>query len=181
MATGDFLYVLGASYDTVDEARADFDAVRAIYDEIGVSHNFDAAVLSRDEKGKVKIEKTVEAGTRHDALKGLGIGLAAGAAAALFPAIGIGAALLAGGTGGAAIGGMVGHLHTGMNRGDLKELGEVLDKGDAGLIVVYQANVADQVAAVIKAANRYVSEETDLRADEIAQAIRDAETAQDAS
>ncbi len=170
-----FVYVLGASYDTVAEARADFDAVRAVYDEIGASHNFDAAVLARDEKGKVKIEKTLEAGTRHDALKGLGIGLASGAAIALFPAIGIGAALLAGGTGGTIIGGVVGHVQTGMKRSDLKELGEVLDKGDAGLVVVYSASVADQVSAVIKAANRYVSEATDLAADEIAQAIRDGE------
>jgi uncharacterized membrane protein len=176
MANPDFLYVLAASYDTVDAARADYDAVRAIYDRIGVSHEFDAAVLSRDASGKVKIEKTIEAGTRHEALAGLGIGLAAGAAAALFPAIGIGAALLAGGAGGAVIGGMVGHLHTGMKRGDLKSLGEVLDKGNAGLIVVYAGNVADQVAAVIKAENRAISEETDLTADAIAQAIRDADT-----
>jgi uncharacterized membrane protein len=166
------LYVLAASYDSVDAARADLEAVRALYDEIKASDKFDAAVLSKDEKGKVHIDKTYEAGTRHDALKGLGWGLAAGAAAALFPAIGIGAALAAGGTGGAAIGALVGHHQKGMDRGDLKELGEVLDSGTAGLIVVYQANLADQVAATIKAINRFESQIVDLTADEIANDIR---------
>jgi uncharacterized membrane protein len=175
MSAGDFLYVLAASYDDVEDARADFDAVRALYDEIKASHDFDAAVLAKDEKGKVKIEKTYEAGTRHDALKGLGWGLAAGAAAALFPAIGIWGALAAGGTSGAAIGAITGHVQTGMKRGDLKELGDVLDQGDAALIVVYRANLADQVAKLIKTENRYVSQIVDATADQIADEIRRAE------
>ena len=166
------LYVLAASYESVDAARTDLESVRALYDEIKASDKFDAAVLSKDEKGKVHIDKTYEAGTRHDALKGLGWGLAAGAAAALFPAIGIGAALAAGGAGGAAIGALAGHHQKGMDRGDLKELGDVLDKGQAGLIVVYQANLADQVAATIKAINRFESQIVDLTADELANDIR---------
>ena len=91
------LYVLAASYDSVEQARADFDAIRALYDAIKASDKFDAAVLSKNDQGKVHIDKTYEAGTRHDALRGLGWGLAAGTAAALFPAIGIGAALAVGG------------------------------------------------------------------------------------
>jgi uncharacterized membrane protein len=177
MAVGDFLYVLAASYDDVADARADFDAVRALYDQIQASHEFDAAVLAKNEKGKVKIEKTYEAGTRHDSLKGLGWGLAAGAAAALFPAIGIWGALAAGGSGGAAIGAITGHIQTGMKRGELKKLGDVLDCGEAALIVVYRANLADQVASLIKAENRYVSQVTDATADQIAEDIREAEAA----
>jgi uncharacterized membrane protein len=175
MATGDFLYVAAASYDTVAAARADFERVRALYDEIKASNEFDAAVLVKTEKGKVKIEKTYEAGTRHQALKGLGWGMAAGVAAALFPAIGIGAALAAGGAGGAAIGAIVGHSQTGIKRGDLKEMGDVLDRGQAALIVVYRANVADQVSALIKAENRFVSQVVDATADQIADEIRQAE------
>ena len=176
MTAVDFLYVLAASYDDVAEARADMEAVRAIYDEIMASHEFDAAVLVKDDKGKVKIDKTYEAGTRHDALKGLGWGMAAGAAAALFPAIGIWGALAAGGGGGAAIGAIVGHVQTGMKRSDLKELGDVLDQGEAALIVVYRANVADQVAAAIKTENRHVSQVMNATADQIAEDIRYAES-----
>jgi DNA polymerase/3'-5' exonuclease PolX len=64
-----------------------------------------------------------------------------------------------------------------MRRDDLKELGEVLDEGQAGLIVVYAANMADQIAANLKAANRMVSRQTDMAADVLAQEIKDAEAA----
>jgi uncharacterized membrane protein len=175
MAAGDFIYVLAAAYDDVADARADFEAVRALYDEIKASHDFDAAVLAKDENGKVKIEKTYEAGTRHDALKGLGWGMAAGAAAALFPAIGIWGALAAGGAGGTAIGAITGHIQTGMKRSELKELGDVLDQGDAALIVVYRANLADQIATLIRTENRYVSQIIDASADRIAEEVVRAE------
>ena len=175
MASGDFLYVIAASYDDVADARADFESLRGLYNQIGASHDFDAAVLSKNEKGKVKIDKTYEAGTRHDALKGMGWGMAAGVAAAIFPAIGIWGALAAGGAGGAAIGGIAGHYQTGIKRGDLKEMGDMLDKGEAALIAVYRANVADQVSKLIKAENRYVSEVVDATADQIADEIRQAE------
>jgi hypothetical protein len=64
-----------------------------------------------------------------------------------------------------------------MRRDDLKLLGDVLDEGEAGLIVVYATNMADQIAANIKAANRLVSLETDMAADALAQEIKDAQAA----
>ena len=172
MSDQSFVYVLGASYDSVDAAEADYDAVRALYSELGASHTFDAAVISKNDDGKVKINKTFEEGTRFDAITGAAIGLAVGVVAALFPPIGIWAALAAGGVGGAAIGGVVGHLHSGLKRGDLKELGDVLDAGEAGLIVVYSADLGDQISTLVKAENRFVSEAIDADADKIAAAIK---------
>ena len=52
-----------------------------------------------------------------------------------------------------------------------------LKKGQAGLIVVYATNMADQIAANIKAANRMVSMATDMAADELAEEIKEAEAA----
>jgi hypothetical protein len=63
----------------------------------------------------------------------------------------------------------------GMSRSDLKELGETLDAGQAGLIAVYETNLADQVAATIKAANRVVSRATDMAADQLAADMKQAE------
>ena len=51
----------------------------------------------------------------------------------------------------------------------------MLDGGQAGLIVLYATNMADQVAASIKAENRFVSKEIDADADELAKQIKDAE------
>ena len=171
----DTLYVAAASYDSVDDAVADYEAVRAIYEEVKTSDEFDAAVIAKGADGKVEIVKKHEQPTRHGAARGLRWGLAAGAVTALFPAVGILGALAVGGGAGAAIGAVSGHVSGGMPRDDLKELGEVLDEGDAGLIVVYATNMADQIAANIKAANRLVAKETDMAADELARKIKDAE------
>jgi hypothetical protein len=59
-----------------------------------------------------------------------------------------------------------------MSRSDLRDLGETLDPGQAGLIAVYEFDLADQVAATITAANRVISEETDMAADRLAADMR---------
>jgi uncharacterized membrane protein len=169
----DTLYVIAAAYDDVDTAVADYEAVKALYREVKTSHDFDAAVLAKDEDGKVRIVKKHEQPTRHGTAVGLGWGLAVGVTAALFPPVGIG--LAAAGAGGAAIGAVAGHASGGMSRGDLKDLGDTLDAGQAGLVVVYETNLADQVAANIKAANRLISKATDMAADELAAEIKAAE------
>jgi uncharacterized membrane protein len=171
----DTLYVLAASYDNVDAAVDDYELIKALYYEIKASNDFDAAVIAKNDQGKVDIVKKHEQPTRHEALHGAGWGLAAGAVVALFPAVGILGALTVGGGAGAAIGAVTGHVQGGMKRSDLKELGEVLDEGQAGLIVVYATNMADQIAANIKAANRMISRETDMAADELAREIKEAE------
>jgi uncharacterized membrane protein len=96
-----------------------------------------------------------------------------GVTAALFPPLGIGIATASGA--GAVIGGVAGHVSKGMSRGDLKDLGEALDEGQAGLVVVYAFNLAEQVGATIKAANRVVSRETDMAADELVADLKRAE------
>ncbi|HEX8971851.1 DUF1269 domain-containing protein [Oryzihumus sp.] len=171
----DTLFVIAAAYDDVDAAVADYEAVKELYHEVKTSHDFDAAVVAKDDEGDVKIVKKHEQPTRHGAAVGLGWGLAVGVTAALFPPIGIGIATA--GAGGAAIGAVAGHASGGMSRDDLKDLGETLDAGQAGLIVVYETNLADQVAANIKAANRVISKATDMAADQLADDLRRAEEA----
>jgi uncharacterized membrane protein len=172
----DILYVIAAAYNDTDAAVADYEAVKALYRAVRTSHDFDASVVAKDHDGKVHIVKKHEQPTRHGAAVGLGWGLAVGVAAALFPPVGIGIATA--GAGGAAIGGVVGHVSGGMSRGDLKELGDTLDAGQAGLIVVYETNLADQIAANIKAANRIVSMATDMAADQLAADLKKAEAEQ---
>lgn len=177
MSDPDTLLVLAASYDNVADAEADYEAVKALYYEIKTSHEFDAAVVARDEDGKLEVVKKHEQPTRHGAAHGLGWGLAVGAVCAILPGIGLVGALVVGGAGGAAIGAVTGHIKGGMDNSDLKGLGEVLDQGQAGLIVVYATNMADQVAANIKAVNRFVSKEIDANADELAKQLQEAGSA----
>jgi uncharacterized membrane protein len=173
----DTLFLAAASYSSVDDALTDYEAIKALYHEIKASDDFDAAVIAKTEDGKVEIVKKHEQPTRHGAAHGLGWGLAAGAVAALFPAVGIIGALTVGGGAGAAIGAVSGHVSGGMRRDDLKQLGEVLDDGQAGLIVAYAANMADQVVANVKAANRMVAAATEMAAEDLAREVKEAEAA----
>jgi uncharacterized membrane protein len=160
----DMLVVLGASYDSVSDAEVDYEAVKAVYNNAGVGHDFDAAIVERRDDGKVKVAKKHEESTRHGAWTGLAIG----ALAAILPGIG----LVAGAAVGAGIGAVTGHIKGGMSNDDLKQLGTILEKGEAGLIVIYATNMADQVAASIKAENRFVSDAIDADADELAKQLK---------
>jgi hypothetical protein len=91
----------------------------------------------------------------------------------LFPFAAVGGGLLAGTTaGGAILGAVAGHAAAGMSRHDLKELGEQLDTGQAGLVVVAIADMGAKVEAAMKRAEKL--EQRELKAD--AEAIeRDAQ------
>ena len=139
-------------YDSVDDAEADYQLVKDLHRDAGLIDAYDAAVIERREGGKTKIVKKHETPTRAGGVLGGGVGLATGLVVALFPFAAVGGGLLAGTTaGGAILGAVAGHAAAGMSRHDLKELGEQLDTGQAGLVVVA---VADMGAKVEKAMQR---------------------------
>ena len=105
----DTLYVLAAAYDRVEHAISAFEAIKVAYRHVGSSHDFDATVVARNEVGEVEIVRRHDEPTRHGTAVGLNWGLAAGAVAALFPAVGILGALAVGGGAGAALGAIAGH------------------------------------------------------------------------
>ena len=174
MSEKDTVLVLAAAYDDVDAAEADYEAVKALYYDVKTSHDFDAAVIDRDENGKVRVVKKHEQPTRHGAAAGMGWGLAVGAACVLLPGIGL-VGLAGGAAAGATIGAVTGHVKGGMSNDDLRSLGEVLNNGQAGLIAVYATNMADQIAATVKAQNMQISQEIDADADELAKELKAAE------
>jgi uncharacterized membrane protein len=160
----DTLIVFGASYDSVDGAIEDYDAVHDLYVGSDIVDTYDAAVITHKPDGKVTIVKKHEQPTRRGGWSGLGIGLVGGALVALFPAVGIGAGLLVGGAGGAGLGALAGHVAGGMSRSDLKALGELLDEGDSGLVVVAAADLEARIDSAIRRANKITKNQ--LRADE---------------
>lgn len=85
MSEPDTLLVLAASYDTLMDAEVDYEAIEALYDDVGASHYFDAAVVVRDGVGKLDVVKKHEEPTGHGAARGLRWGLAIGAASAILP------------------------------------------------------------------------------------------------
>jgi len=163
MAIDTFMVYVGV-YDDVEDAKADYEAIKDLHTEAGLIDAFDAAVIERRDDGKTKIVKKHETPTRAGGVLGGGVGLASGLVVALFPFAAIGGGLLAATTGGGAIlGAVAGHAAAGMSRKDLKELGESLDEGQAGLIAVA---VADMGAKVEKAMEKAEKVETkELKAD----------------
>jgi uncharacterized membrane protein len=159
------MIAFGATYDSVAAAEADYQGVKDLYYGLGLMDTFDAAVLMKKENGKVKIVSKHEQPTRQGAWAGAGWGLATGLVIALFPAAAVGAGVLTAATAsGAIIGALAGHAAGGMNRGDLKELGEALDIGQAGLVVIAATDVGDRVASALKSARKVITK--DIKADQ---------------
>jgi uncharacterized membrane protein len=161
-------------YADVEAAKADYQAVHDLHMKDGLIDAYDAAVIERRDDGKVKIVKKHETPTRVGGVGGGTIGLATGLVIALFPAAAIGGGLLAATTGGGAVlGAVAGHAAAGMSRKDLKELGEQLDAGQAGLVVVAASDMGAKIEAAMKQAEKVQQKE--LEAD-VAELGKDAQT-----
>jgi uncharacterized membrane protein len=163
MAVDTFLAYVGV-YDNVAGADADYQAVKDLHTKAGLIDAYDAAVIERRADGKVKITKKHETPTRVGGVAGAGAGLATGLVVALFPFAAIGGGLLAVATGGGAVlGALAGHAAAGMSRKDLKELGEHLDAGQAGLVVVAVSDMEVKIERAMKQARKV--EARQLKAD----------------
>ncbi|MGI9538788.1 MAG: DUF1269 domain-containing protein, partial [Miltoncostaeaceae bacterium] len=171
----DTLMVFAGTYDSSEVAEQDYEDVKSLYYDLDLIDTFDAAVIQKDQAGKVRILKKHEQPTRKGGWRGAGWGLAAGAVLALFPAAAIGGGLLAATTGGgAAIGAIAGHVSGGMNRGDLKDLGELLDEGQSGLVVVAATDVSGRVEKAITRAQKLDQKELKAAEEEIQKDVDEA-------
>ena len=70
----DTFTLIASQYALEEDALDDYDAVRAAYEDLGVIDTYDAAIVTKDPKGKVKIVKKVEEPTRQGAIGGLAVG-----------------------------------------------------------------------------------------------------------
>jgi len=166
MAIDTFIVFVGV-YDDVSDAEADYGLVKDLHTKANLIDAYDAAVIERRADGKVKIAKKHETPTRVGGVLGAGIGLATGLVVVLFPFAALGGGLVAATTGGGAVlGALAGHAAAGMSRHDLKELGENLDAGQAGLVVVGVSDMGAKIEKSMKKAKKVETKE--LKADNAA-------------
>src|SRR6476661_3660797 len=159
MALDTFIVFTGV-YPDKESAEADYDLVKDLFGKAGLVDAYDAAIVERRADGKVKLGKKHETPTRVGGVLGGGVGLATGLVVALFPFAALGGGLLVGtAAGGAVLGAVAGHAAAGMSRGDLKELGEQLDAGQAGLIVVAVTDMGARVKAAMERADKLTEKE----------------------
>src|SRR4051812_40310438 len=110
-------------YESVADAERDYDAIKKLHDD-GEIGSYDAAVLSKDGSGEVKVHKD-EKPTKHAGW----VGAAAGAGVAiLFPAT----IAIAVAGGGAGVGAWFGHMAHGMKRHEAESMATMLEAGRAG-------------------------------------------------
>jgi uncharacterized membrane protein len=163
MPVDTFIAYVGV-YPNEAAAVEDYELVKDLHTQAGLIDAYDAAVVERRDDGKVRITRKHETPTRVGGVLGGGVGLATGLVVALFPFAGIGAGLLAATTaGGAVLGAVAGHAAAGMSRGDLKELGEHLDAGQAGLVVVAVSDMGAKVERAMRRAEKLEAKQ--LKAD----------------
>ncbi len=173
MAIDTFMVYVGV-YADVEGAKGDYELIKDLHTKAGLIDAYDAAVIERREDGKVKIVSKHETPTRVGGVFGGGVGLATGLVVALFPFAAIGGGLLAATTaGGAVLGAVAGHAAAGMSRNDLKEMGEYLDSGQAGLVVVGVSDMGAKIEREMRRAEKVQSKE--LKAD-VEEIERDAKT-----
>ena len=162
MAKDDNTFLIVGTYASEMDAQADYDVVKELHaaDVVG---GYDAAVITKDDKGKVHVNKD-ETSTRKGAWGGAGVGALIGL---VFPPAVIGTAVV-----GASVGALGGHLAKGMSRSEMKEIGDLLNEGEAALVVIGDSRLQEKMDELLsKAQKREAKELSDVDKAETEQQI----------
>ncbi len=165
------VFVYAATYAERADAEADYDALLDLHAAKLVG-TYDVALITKDQDGKVHVMKH-EKPTQHGAWTGIAVGAVVGV---LFPP-----SVLAGAAVGGVAGGVIGHVRRGMSRGDAKELGELLDEGQAALVVVGESRLEEQLDKALTRAEKSIEKELDADAKEFERELKEAEKEESAA
>ena len=164
MAQSDSTFIYLATYPNEMAAQEDYKVVKELHAS-GLVGSYDAAVVTKDAQGKVHENKD-ETATRHGAWWGIAAGAAVGV---IFPPSVLGAAAVGG-----VIGGVSGHIAKGMSRSSVKELGDFIDPGEAGLVVVGESKVEEAIENAVTRAVKETAEELHVDPKDIDKTLQDA-------
>ena len=160
----DNTFILVATYPNEAAAQDDYQGVKDAH-AAGLVGSYDAAVVTKDANGKVHENKD-ETATRHGAWWGVAAGAVVGV---IFPPAVLGAAAVGG-----AVGGVSGHLAKGMSRSEAKELGDFIDPGQAGLVIVGESKVEDAIKKAITRAEKQTAKELNVNPKDLDRTLQEA-------
>jgi uncharacterized membrane protein len=163
MAKADGVFVYIGTYPSEAAARGDYDVVKDLH-SAGAVGSYDAAVITKDDGGKVHVNKD-ETATRHGTWGGIAAGALVGL---LFPP-----AIIASAAVGGAVGGVSGHLWKGMSRSDVKEFGELIDAGQACLLVIGESTIQSALEKAGLKPDRHVEKQVDASGKDVDAAVAD--------
>jgi uncharacterized membrane protein len=166
MAKSDSVFIYIGTYPDEASARADYEVVKDLH-AAGAVGTYDASVVTKDDSGKVHVNKD-EMATRHGAWGGAAAGALVGI---LFPPSIIATAAV-----GAAVGGIGGHLWRGMSRADVKEFGDLIDDGQAALVIVGESKLQELVDKAALKAEKHIAKELNVSPKDVDRAVQEAAT-----
>ena len=164
MANTDGTFIFVATYPDEAAAREDYQVVKELHAR-GLVGAYDAAVVTKDAKGKVHENKD-ETATRHGAWWGVAVGAAVGV---IFAPTVIGAAAVGG-----VIGAVTGHLAKGMPRSTAKELGDFIEPGQAGLLVVGESKVEAAIQKAVTRAEKRIAHQLNVNPKDVDKTLQEA-------
>ena len=164
MATTDGTFIFVATYPNEAAAREDYQVVKELHAR-GLVGAYDAAVVTKDANGKVHENKD-ETATRHGAWWGVAVGAAVGV---IFAPTVIGAAAVGG-----VIGAVTGHLAKGMPRSTAKELGDFIEPGQAGLLVVGESKVEAAIQKAVTRAEKRIAHQLNVDPKDVDKTLQEA-------
>jgi uncharacterized membrane protein len=164
MAKPDAVFIFIGTYPSEGAARADYDIVKDLH-SAGAVGTYDAAVVTKDVAGKVHVNKD-ETATRHGAWGGAAAGAVVGL---LFPP-----SIIASAAVGAAVGAIGGHLWRGMSRADVKEFGDIIDEGQAALVIVGESTVEQAVHKAQLKAEKRIAKQLNVSTKDVDRAVQEA-------
>ena len=164
MADDNPLVVFAGSYGSETDAQADFDTIKDAHHE-GLIGKYQSALFTKEADGKVKVLDT-DSTTRS---KGAKWGTLTGAVVGVLfpPSILVGAAV------GAGAGALTGNLVKGWGHKDIKELGEALDAGQSGVVLVAEATPDVAAKRILKKAEKAEQKEITEEYKEMRRALDD--------
>jgi uncharacterized membrane protein len=146
-----------AVYDDVTAAHADWDAIETASKD-GSVELADIALVVRNENGVNAVRRQSHHGWGKGTVAGAVVGI-------LFPP-----AILSSAVVGAAAGGVIARLNRSLDRGDIKELGEVMDSGELVLVVLTSEGTASAAVDLLQGATRSVTKASST-AEEVMEAL----------
>jgi uncharacterized membrane protein len=157
-----------ATYDDAADARQDYQEIKQAHAR-GFIGKYDAAVVWRDDKGKVQVDSVSDEASQKWLLAGLGIGAIIGL---IFPP-----SILATSAIGALSGAVIGKFRDGIRPSELKAIGDALTGDNAALIVLAEDRVTEglqQIGARLDASKQQIEATLSHSAAESAEQLRDA-------
>jgi uncharacterized membrane protein len=165
MDSPDKVLVFGAAYGDVGEAMADYAEMKDLHRD-GELGDYDAAIVTKEPSGMLIVSNSDAAGRFKSGSKGAVVGAVLGL---VFPPSAIGMAAL-----GAAAGGAMGQVKRHLKRSDMKELGELLQPGESGIILVTESVTDHAAKALFNRAIRAKALEVEADTEAIKAAVKNA-------